>query len=65
MLFVSGKFAIRKSLNFMKRLIFFQDPYSSGGGVVMVNSSSKSLQSALQVDDSVSYQKIFLLYSME
>ncbi|CAL5186155.1 unnamed protein product [Lathyrus oleraceus] len=30
----------------------YQDPYSSGGGVVMVNSSSKSLQSALQVDDS-------------
>ncbi|XP_058773170.1 uncharacterized protein LOC131647277 isoform X2 [Vicia villosa] len=30
----------------------YQDPYSSSGGVVMVNSSSKSLQGALQVDDS-------------
>ncbi|XP_058778707.1 uncharacterized protein LOC131652767 [Vicia villosa] len=29
----------------------YQDPYSSGGGV-MVNSTSKSLQGALQVDDS-------------
>ncbi|CAI8594433.1 unnamed protein product [Vicia faba] len=30
----------------------YQDPYSSGGGAVTVDSSSKSLQGALQVDDS-------------
>ncbi|KAL5080104.1 hypothetical protein RYX36_008525 [Vicia faba] len=30
----------------------YQDPYSSGGGAVTVNSSSRSLQGALQVDDS-------------
>ncbi|CAK8533684.1 unnamed protein product [Lathyrus sativus] len=30
----------------------YQDPYSSRGGAVVVNSSSKSLQGAFQVDDS-------------
>jgi hypothetical protein len=51
-----------KKKNFVKRLMFFQDPYSSGGGTFMANSSSKSLQ----VDASDSSDNIpIILYGIK